>query len=266
MGTKGSGEDSTICGEGCAMSSLANALAAYGATVPLYGVSLPANPMTLNAWLEVNQGYTCAAGDCNNLVLDAVTRMNASWTLVGELDPPPSVAEIAAGLAGGHTVYLAHVNNRSHFVLLNAYNGNNTFNVSDPNWLEHHVTTYDYAGIADVIVYNVSFFGPPPASAPVVPHAYPLYKQCDPAWAATEIGSAPGITICDVGCLMSSVSMALAYNGIVVPSGWPGSTPGQNTTANPQTLNGWLQAHGGYDDNDDLDEGACLRRDGRGGL
>ena len=107
MGTKGNGEDSTICGEGCAMSSLSDALAAYGATVPLQTaplnvtVNMPSTPMTFNAWLEVNNGYHCADGDCNNLVLDAVTRMNSSWTFVGEIDPPQPIAELEAGLDAG---------------------------------------------------------------------------------------------------------------------------------------------------------------------
>lgn len=121
-------------------------------------------------------------------------------------------------------------------------------------------TNYSYAGISDIIVYNVSFDGPPPASKPVVPIAYPLFKQCDPAWASTEIGSAAGVTICDVGCLMSSVSMALAANGITIPNPWFNANSLQNFSVNPQSLNMWLQANGGYDDNDDLDEGGYSPR------
>ena len=141
-------------------------------------------------------------------------------------------------------VYLAHVRNRSHFVLLTGYTakGSGVFTVSDPYYITYKVDTYDYAGIADVITYNVSLTGPAPASKPVVPYAYPLYKQCDGAWGGDEIGSATGVTICDVGCLMSSVSMALTRFGITVPSGEyaGGRTIGANAsypmTPNPQTF------------------------------
>ena len=65
---------------------------------------------------------------------------------------------------------------------------------------------------------------------------YPLYKQCDSRWKNNKISSK---TICQVGCLMSSVSMALAGNGYKVG--------GQ--TATPATLNSWLRSHHGYSGN-----------------
>ena len=40
----------------------------------------------------------------------------------------------------------------------------------------------------------------------------PLYKQCDARWGSNIIGSGPD-TICRVGCLMSSVAMALTDRG-----------------------------------------------------
>ena len=51
-------------------------------------------------------------------------------------------------------------------------------------------------------------------------------------------------TICEVGCLMSSVAMALNHY----------SVPIDGQSANPGTLNKWLQNNGGYVDGDDLDE------------
>lgn len=49
-----------------------------------------------------------------------------------------------------------------------------------------------------------------------VPFKYPLYKQCDPRWGGDIIEST---TVCKVGCLMSSVSMALAGKNITIPPG-----------------------------------------------
>jgi hypothetical protein len=59
---------------------------------------------------------------------------------------------------------------------------------------------------------------------------YPLYKQCDSRWGSHELGTSSN-TICKAGCLMSSVSMALA---------------GCGKSYNPDTLNTWLKGHGGY--------------------
>jgi hypothetical protein len=64
--------------------------------------------------------------------------------------------------------------------------------------------------------------------------AYPLFKQCDAKWANNILGSSS--TICQVGCLMSSVSMAL--------NGLGRSIDGQS--ANPATLNNFLRSNGGY--------------------
>eukprot|EP01115_Flamella_aegyptia_P013704 TRINITY_DN744_c0_g1_i1.p1 TRINITY_DN744_c0_g1~~TRINITY_DN744_c0_g1_i1.p1 ORF type:complete len:66 (-),score=12.61 TRINITY_DN744_c0_g1_i1:11-208(-) len=51
-------------------------------------------------------------------------------------------------------------------------------------------------------------------------------------------------TICDVGCLMSSISMSLNGKSIKI----------DHVDSNPGVLNHWLQTHNGYVDGDDLDE------------
>jgi hypothetical protein len=65
----------------------------------------------------------------------------------------------------------------------------------------------------------------------------PLFKQCDPRWGNNKLGSSS--TICAVGCLMSSVSMAMAGLGKTIN--------GQGS--NPGTLNQYLLTHGGYSGN-----------------
>lgn len=73
-------------------------------------------------------------------------------------------------------------------------------------------------------------------SAPVIPFPYPqLYKQCDLAWGNDLIGQELDVTICDVGCLMSSTSMALVHNNITIPS--LSGNQNYSMTANPQSLN-----------------------------
>eukprot|EP01114_Cavostelium_apophysatum_P020787 TRINITY_DN705_c0_g1_i2.p1 TRINITY_DN705_c0_g1~~TRINITY_DN705_c0_g1_i2.p1 ORF type:complete len:202 (-),score=3.74 TRINITY_DN705_c0_g1_i2:28-612(-) len=70
--------------------------------------------------------------------------------------------------------------------------------------------------------------------------SYPLYKQCDPKWGNTTMGvigyPTEDDTICDQGCAMSCVSMALASFGVQIY----GQTP------NPGNLNAWLQKNSGY--------------------
>lgn len=80
----------------------------------------------------------------------------------------------------------------------------------------------------------------------IIPKAYPLYEQCDPRWADDVIVSE---TVCEVGCLMSSISMSLGANHIQIPTG-----SGQFVDSNPGSLNTWLKANGGYDTENDLSE------------
>jgi hypothetical protein len=65
---------------------------------------------------------------------------------------------------------------------------------------------------------------------------YPLYKQCDSRWKNDKMGTK---TICQVGCLMSSVSMAISHNGRKI----------DGSSSTPKSLNAWLKKHGGYSGN-----------------
>jgi Peptidase_C39 like family len=135
---------------------------------------------------------------------------------------------------------------------------------------------YPYANISDVIAYKVvgledaaraekkielsdtvlavnkegvvkapAASKPVEVSSPVIPYAYPLYKQCDPRWGNDLIYTD---TVCAVGCLMSSVSMAIGGHNMRITN-----SSGVKVTSDPGTLNAWLKAHKGYDQND-LDE------------
>ena len=75
-----------------------------------------------------------------------------------------------------------------------------------------------------------------------IPYSWVLYKQCDGRWANEKIGKSSE-TICQVGCAMSSVSMALATYGEQIP---------RVGTVTPATLNSWLTTHAGYINGDDL--------------
>ena len=91
-----------------------------------------ANPGTFNAWLEETNNYVCASGDCNNLVLNAPALLTPLLSLVGEVPPPP-LADMQAGLASGDFIYVSHVHNQSHFVLLTGWDDSlGAFVVNDP--------------------------------------------------------------------------------------------------------------------------------------
>ncbi|TNV75537.1 hypothetical protein FGO68_gene17193 [Halteria grandinella] len=74
--------------------------------------------------------------------------------------------------------------------------------------------------------------------------AYPLYKQCSPAWGANALGYSGGRTICQSGCLISSVSMVLNDCQISLPLG----PTKEANSANPGTINSWLKENDGFED------------------
>jgi len=239
MGVDGPGERSTICGEGCAMSSVAMAL---------NGLGLPdITPATLNTWLMANEGYTCAGGDCNNLVLDAPERLVINrpgkeklMIFVSEVEKP-SEDVLTQQIASGSHIHACHVRHGGHFVLATGTQINPTTKeleviVNDPGY---NVTVYPYANISDIIIYALKV---------VQPQVYPLYKQCNDSWANNTMVT---LTICDVGCLMSSISMALAGKQIPIPR-----PDGTLVQSDPATFNAWLQKNKGYVGDNNLEEAA----------
>ena len=198
------------------MTSVAIGLAGLGAKAE---DGSPVDPKSFNKWLEHNGGYYCAAGDCNNLNLTAPERYNRVMTLIGEAQKP-SFDTIVANIKSGAVVHVAHVRNNSHFVLLVWPSSSNaeSFIVHDPYFPD---TEYAYANITDIIAFHVD--------------KYPMYKQCDPRWGAVTMGG-NGKTICEVGCLMTSITMGLAGTGI----------PIDNKTAIPPLTDHFLQSHDGF--------------------
>ena len=145
MGVDGPGERDTVCHQGCAMSCVAMALAGYNLTLP--GQQSPPTPGSLNKWLTQNHGYHCDGGNCNNLVLDAPDLITAGMMRVvgewggrccgGDAAKPP-LETIKSGLATAsdrHLVFIAHVHNNHHFVLLTGWDDDQSmFTALDPNY------------------------------------------------------------------------------------------------------------------------------------
>ena len=112
-------------------------------------------PKILNAWLVNNSGYECLDGNCNNMVLKQVERIaSGSIDFLGEISSGTFnwtnlIEKIDQGL-----VIIAHVRDKTHFVLVTGYsNGShNAFTVLDPL---HHSTVYKASEISDVILYNM---------------------------------------------------------------------------------------------------------------
>jgi len=63
-----------------------------------------------------------------------------------------------------------------------------------------------------------------------------LFKQCDARWGSHRLGTC-SLTLCQAGCAMSDVAMMLNSRGV-------------NT--NPDALNSWLLANGGYESGCDI--------------
>ena len=249
MGVEGKGHRATICAEGCAMSCVAMALKGSGFRLPGTGAEI--DPGTLNAYLIASRGYRCDKGDCDNLVLSAPDSLTGGrMRFVGEWAAAELPMKALSGLSSGERMYLGHVHNPrsghvNHFVLLRSYdNTTDTFAVLDPGFEK---ATYARVNVSDLLMYEML------PSTSTVPLAYPLFKQCDPAWAKDAIHVK---TVCAVGCLMSSTSMALRERGVAIP------VDGQPHDATPGTLNAWLKAHGGYVlGTDDLEEAAVQALD-----
>jgi hypothetical protein len=115
----------TICKAGCAMSSLAMALAGTGHNY---------NPSTLNAWLKGHGGYV--SGDL--LVWGSVNSLGL--TFQGKVANSQIKAKLDAGFA-----VICNVHNGGHWVLAHSYSGDN-INVNDPGY---STTSYALNQIVD---------------------------------------------------------------------------------------------------------------------
>lgn len=110
----------------------------------------------------------------------------------------------------------------------------NTLSVNDPGFNQG---SYDLSEVVAAGVYHrtgaASLQSPKPELLTL--ESFPIYKQCDSRWGSHHIGTSSK-TICQVGCLMSSVSMVL--------KGFGKKLDGQEST--PDSLNEWLKKNGGY--------------------
>jgi hypothetical protein len=148
------------------------------------------------------------------------------------------------------------VHDNGHFVLITGLveGQDDLFAVHDPFYT---TSAYPYANITDILEYTTgpslrggatvsgATVAPGFGSATVrgsdviIPFSMPLFKQCDSRWGSDHMGTD---TICEVGCLMSSTSMALNGRGITIG--------GKGGVINPGTFNSWLRSNGGYENND----------------
>ena len=180
MGVSGKPGRASICKQGCALTSLAMAMRGRKLGSP-GGVDV--TPKTLNDYFVSSEiGYTCDGGDCNNLNLDApyiltngILRFVGEWggSCCGERNAKPTERVIKSTIDES-VVYIAHVRNETHFVLLTAWDAqSNKFVANDPFY---NTTHYAYQDFTDVIMYSAL----PQAAS--VPKPYPLFQQFDWRW------------------------------------------------------------------------------------
>ena len=264
---------STICEEGCAMTCIAMGLEYYNIDAPEIKTDEETmNPMILNKWLVNHNGYDaqCLTNDCNNLKLESLENLSHRISYKGELTigKDLSTDDLNKMVISKNMIILGHVNNNHHFVLLkDNFNGEGYY-VNDPN--DSSKTVYTYDEITDVIVYSITDETLNSRASLSTSINYPRFIQCDSQWGGDYMGLENDKTICQVGCLMSSFSMALAGFGIdvaIVPDSQPNSTV--TTTfgmthngkigATPKSVNAFLRVNNGYlQGSNNLDEGmAC---------
>ena len=112
-----------------------------------------ATPGTLNAWLVKNGGYSCIDGNCNNLALKQIEKIDVHGEIkyIGEIFRPNFSQSYIVRALDSDWVVIGHVRNRTHFVLLNgSLENGNVYSVMDPFY---NSTTYSYEDIHDIIVY-----------------------------------------------------------------------------------------------------------------
>ena len=232
------GADSTICHVGCAMTSLSMLLASVNTTTTwLKESQRVVTPKSLNMWLRHNHGYDCVqvskTTECFDLLSSAIANLTGRISYDGYTPTPPTIEEMHQQMTTNDKAYIAHVHNHHHFVLVTAVDVQaNTVLVLDPYY---NTTIYPYENVSGALVYTLR--------TQSVPFQYPTYKQCAPQWGPDVIFNE---TVCQVGCLMSSTSMALAGHGIDVDA----------LSSNPGTLNNWLVTHHGYTEHNDFEESA----------
>ena len=247
-------KDSTICRVGCAMTSLAMLLAGLGVPgVSLRPLNNSLNPGTLNSWLQQNGGYDCQniqPNDpvCFDLVSASVRRLTPLVEYEGYVSPIPSLDHIRKDLTPRNSdenplsaskAFIVHVHNSHHFVLVTSVSDDG-FYVKDPYY---NTSFYPSANVSGALVFLLHTANEKhqTRNSQFVPFSYPTFKQCDSRWGSDIIETT---TVCKVGCLMSSTSMALAGHGIDV----------DGNNANPGTLNEWLRTHNGYTPTNDFKE------------
>lgn len=78
-----------------------------------------------------------------------------------------------------------------------------------------------------------------------IPFPFPVFfRQCDPAWGSDIMTSK---TLCQVGCLESSLSVGLRNHGITLPGNTSNSVA---QLVDPGTFNTYINQHDGYSQND----------------
>eukprot|EP00762_Andalucia_godoyi_P006328 ANDGO_05904.mRNA.1 hypothetical protein DDB_G0280271 len=142
----------TICDSGCAMSCVAAYF--HGRGILAGGKEL--DPSVFNVWLQTHKGYVCDAAIkdfCADLNLNQVPQIAPGRiSFLGE-PQKPSLSDLVEMVKEGTGIAL-HVRNKHHFVLMTGWESsmNGTLYVNDPFY---NTSTYEYADVADVLLYLV---------------------------------------------------------------------------------------------------------------
>ena len=113
--------------------------------------------------------YTCAAGDCNNLVLTAPDYLTTGrFRFVDECPASAvSTADITAGTASNVMCYIAHVHNPEipghpvdHFVLVQGYN------TATDSFTVRYLDIVPNSFAVSMCIFQLQFIGSSPARKP----------------------------------------------------------------------------------------------------
>ena len=141
----------TICEVGCLMSSISMSL--FGWNIQINGN--PANPGSLNAWLQNNSGYN-SDNDLSEAAIPDISPSQITWPIDGmHRTNDLSIYTVRAYLLKQRVV-IANVLEGSHFVLVTgfSYDDEDTLFVNDPYF---NTTSYSFStGIVGWRIFDMS--------------------------------------------------------------------------------------------------------------
>lgn len=220
-----------MCTHGASTTAIATALAVHNLTLPDDN-SVP-TPGNLNRYLSAYQYHDdCTSSNCVGRVpLELFIALSSKYQLYPTRTVTPLRSRTCDRVVKGRSFVFLETASKVQYLVTRCHSKDNNY-VYVRNTMNGKDELTPLSHFVESTLIHMSRRT---HSLTTVPKSYPLYKQCDGRWGQHMMVTK---TLCAVGCLVSSVSMAL--------NGWGIKSNGH--PSNPGSLNDWLRGHSGYVD------------------